>query len=106
MKRETKYQSGLIKRIEARFPGCVILKNDSGYMQGIPDLTVLWYKTWAALEVKRSADEDYEPNQEWYLDKLGTLSFSATIYPENEEAVLNELQQEFETHWPARLSES
>lgn len=104
MKRETNYQTELIKRIKKRFSGCEVLKNDSGYMQGIPDLTILLDGgMYAILEVKRSADEAYEPNQEWYLEKLGRMSWSATIYPENEEAVLDELQQELETRWATRL---
>ena len=103
--RESKYQGELIKRIYARFPDCQVLKNDSGYLQGIPDLTILFDGgVWAVLEVKRSSDEPYQPNQEFYLDKLAEWSFTATIYPENEEAVLNELQQKLETRWAARLS--
>ncbi len=102
--RENQYQAGLIKRLKQRFPGCVVLKNDSAYLQGIPDLTLLWRHTWAALEVKRSEDEPYQPNQQYYLQLLGGMSFSATIYPENEEAVLNELEQEFETRCGSRLS--
>ena len=96
MKRETSYQTELVKRIKIRFPGCEVLKNDSGYMQGIPDLTILMDGMYAVLEVKRSADEDYQPNQEWYLAKFSNMSWSATIYPENEEAVLNELQTKYE----------
>lgn len=103
-KLERDYQSGLIERIYQRFPGCLVLKNDSAYLQGIPDLTILWRETWAVLEVKRSEDEPYRPNQEWYLHTLNEMSFSATIYPENEEAVLNELQEEFNHRWEARIS--
>lgn len=82
----------------------MVLKNDSTLTQGIPDLTILWYNTWAVLEVKVSANEPYQPNQEYYLEMLDQLSFAATIYPENEEAVLNDLQQEFENRGASRLS--
>lgn len=94
--RENEYQRRLIKELYKRFPGCLVLKNDSGYLQGIPDLLILWRETWAVLEVKKSEDEPYRPNQEFYLHQLGEMSFSATIYPENEEAVLHELAKEFE----------
>ncbi len=101
---ESKYQAQLIKRIYKRFPDCLVLKNDSALVQGIPDLTVLWRITWAALEVKAHANADYQPNQDFYIAKLDEMSFAAFIFPENEEAVLNELQQEFENRWAARLS--
>ena len=101
--RENQYQAQLIKRIYKRFPGCLVLKNDSALVQGIPDLTILWRETWAVLEVKASQDADHQPNQDFYVNKLDEMSFAAFIYPENEEAVLNELQQEFENRWAARL---
>lgn len=103
-KRESQYQSELTKRICRRFPGAVVLKQDANLRQGIPDLLVLWRWCWAALEVKISAAADQQPNQEFYVSQLDEMSFSAFIYPENEEAVLNELQQEFESRWEARLS--
>lgn len=92
---ESKYQGQLIKKIRRRLPGCVVFKNDTGYMQGIPDLTVLYLSHWAVLEVKAYEDAPLQPNQEWYVDKLNGMSFAAFIYPENEEEVLDGLQQAF-----------
>ena len=37
------------------------------------------------VEVKRSINESFEPNQQYYLDMLNGMSFAACIYPENEE---------------------
>lgn len=102
--RESQYQSQLIKRIERRFPGCLVLKNDSALRPGIPDLTILWRTCWAALEVKAYEGAPERPNQGVYVAMMDDMSFAAFIYPENEEAVLDELQQEFETRWAARLS--
>jgi len=93
---ESQFQAELIKDIEFLFPGCVILKNDSGYRQGFPDLTVLWHERWAVLECKRSARAPYQPNQEWYLDKLAALSFATTVYPENKKDVLTFLKEFFD----------
>jgi hypothetical protein len=104
MPRESVYQAGLRQRIAERFPGCFILKNDPNLCQGIPDLLVLYLDRWAALEVKRSAAEPYQPNQEYYLDLLDEMSYAATIYPENEEEVLHDLQQAFAPRRAARLS--
>lgn len=95
---ERRYQADLIRRIKKRFPHSIVLKNDTGYMQGIPDLLVLVGPFWAMLEVKPSLDADFEPNQEWYLEKLSWMGgFAAVICPENEEGVLNDLQSALST---------
>lgn len=97
-KTEPEYQAELIPRIKARFPGCIVLKNDSSYIQGIPDLSVLWYGHWAFLEVKRSEEEyinDQQPNQEYYVECAKAMCFGAFIFPENEEVVLNAMEQSF-----------
>lgn len=95
--KESKFQSGLIKEIRERFPGSIVMKNDAGYMQGFPDLTVLYGKHWAALECKRSAKESHRPNQDYYIQMLGEMSYASFVYPENKEEVLNGLQQAFES---------
>lgn len=93
MKKENKFQAGLIKEIKQRFPGCIILKNDPTYKQGIPDLLILYKKHWAMLECKKSANEPFRPNQELYLERLNYMSFASVIFPENKEKVLNEMEQ-------------
>lgn len=92
---ENQYQAKLIKKLYRKFPGCVVLKNDSGYQQGILDLTLLWGPRWASLEVKASEDASIQPNQEFFVRKLDDMSFAAFIYPENETEVLSALQQAF-----------
>lgn len=93
---ESEFQTELIKELKALFPGCLVLKNDSGYLQGIPDLTILHGNRWAILEVKASRTAPYQPNQEFYLKTLGAMSYSATIYPENKLEVLDALQSALE----------
>ena len=93
---EKGFQKNLIKDIKNRFPGCVIMKNDSSYIQGIPDLTILYKNRWAVLEGKKDKNAIHQPNQDYYVDKLNGMSFARFIYPENKEEVLNELQQTFE----------
>jgi len=101
---ESKFQSELIKKLERHFPGCIVLKNDANYLQGFPDLTVLYKNKWAVLECKKSPNEPLQPNQEFYVDVLDEMSFSRFIYPENEEEVLYDLQQAFSARRPTRLS--
>ena len=72
------------------------MKLDPDYIQGIPDLLVLYKDKWATLECKKSAKASKRPNQEHYVKKMNDMSFSAFIFPENKEEVLDELQQSFE----------
>ena len=52
---ESQFQSKLIKELKKLFPGCIVMKSDSGYLQGIPDLLILFNDKWAALECKQHA---------------------------------------------------
>lgn len=92
---ERDYQAKLIKKLRCMFKGCFILKNDSEYCPGVPDLLILYEDMWAMLEVKTSENAKEEPNQPEYVDMLDHMSFAAFIYPENEEEVLSELKQTF-----------
>lgn len=92
---ESKFQANLIKELKEMFPGCLVLKNDPNYIQGIPDLTILWGDRWATLEVKKSAKATNRPNQEHYVKLMNNMSFSSFIYPENKEVILFDLQQAF-----------
>jgi hypothetical protein len=47
---ESEFQSELIKELKERFQGCIVVKNDANYIQGFPDLLVLYRNRWAALE--------------------------------------------------------
>lgn len=94
---ENSFQAQLIKDLKRMFVGCIVMKNDSGYIQGFPDLLVLYNNKWASLECKKSAGARKQPNQEYYVDLLNKMSFSRFIYPENKEEVLYELQQSFNT---------
>ncbi|MDD6759947.1 MAG: hypothetical protein PUD99_00900 [Turicibacter sp.] len=90
---ERDFQAKLIKELKVMFKGCIIVKNDPNYIQGIPDLLILYNDRWAALEVKKSATAHHQPNQEYYVDLMDQMSFAAFIYPENKEEILYELQQ-------------
>lgn len=95
-KRENEFQGKLIAEIRKRFPGCLVLKNDPNYIQGIPDLSVFYKDRWAMLECKKSSSEPHQPNQDHYVEKANEMSFSRFIFPENKEEVLNELGKLFE----------
>lgn len=92
---ERDYQPGLIRRIERLLPGAYVRKVD--FQQGWPDLLILWRDRWALLEVKKRkpSARDFEPNQEWWIEEFDSMSFSACIYPENEQDVLYALEEAF-----------
>ncbi len=93
--KENKFQANLIKDIKKEFSGCIVLKNDSSYMQGVPDLLVLHNDKWATLEVKRNKTAKHQPNQDYYVKKMNDMSYSAFIYPENRDKIMSDLRKVF-----------
>ena len=104
MAKESAFQKGLINDLKKRFPGCMVLKNDPNYIQGIPDLLVLYEGRWAALECKKAKQASHQPNQDYYVERMNEMSFYRFVYPENKEIILDELQQSFQSCRPARFS--
>ena len=92
---ENEFQSKLIKEIKHRFPGCIVLKNDPTYIQGIPDLIILHNDKWGALECKKNSKASKRPNQEYYIGIMNQISFARFIYPENKNEVLYDLEHHF-----------
>lgn len=92
---ENIFQAKLIKELKKRYPGCLVMKLDSSYIQGIPDLLILYKKHWATLECKKSEMSSVRPNQRYYVKLMNDMSFSRFICPENMEVVLHDLQQSF-----------
>ena len=97
VKKENDFQSKLIIELKERFSGSIVTKLDSGHIQGIPDLLILYKNKWATLECKKFANAKKQPNQDYYVGYMNEMSFSRFIYPENKEEVLDELQQSFES---------
>lgn len=102
-KLERDFQAALIKELKEMFEGCMVMKLDSGYIQGIPDLLVLYENKWATLECKKSSRAKKRPNQEHYVGLMDSMSFSRFICPENKEEVLHDLQQAFKPRRTARV---
>ena len=94
-KLESQFQKELMDEIRSEYPGCVIMKNDSGYIQGFPDWTILYKDRWAILEAKKDKHAKKQPNQPYYVEKLDGMSFSRFVYPENKDEVLCDLRLHF-----------
>lgn len=101
--KESKFQGELIKELKTEFPGCIVLKNDPNYIQGIPDLLVLYKTYWAALECKKEEKAHHQPNQEYYILTMNKMSYARFIYPENKEEILDELQRTFRVRRTSRV---
>lgn len=95
MKRENAFQASLIDELKETFSGCIVLKNDSSYMQGIPDLSIFYKDKWAMLECKKNAKANHQPNQDRYVATANDMSYAAFIYPENKDEVMEELKRHF-----------
>ena len=93
--KESKFQSDLISLIKKMFPGAMVMKTDPTYIQGIPDLLILYKNKWCSLEVKKSLNAKHQPNQDYYVDLMNKMSFSRFICPENKDEVLEELKKVF-----------
>lgn len=92
MTKESDFQGKLIKEIKEEFEGCIVLKNDPNYIQGFPDLTILYGNRWATLECKRDEKASHRPNQDYYVGICNNMSYSSFISPENKEVILDELR--------------
>lgn len=101
--RESKFQKKLKDDIRELFPGAVVTKMDANDIQGIPDLLVIWFDKWALLECKESRKASKRPNQDYYVNMFRTWSYSAFVYPENKEEILDELQSAFKSSKPTRI---
>lgn len=97
---ENVFQSWLIKELKKRFTNCVVIKTDPTYIQGMPDLLILFRHCWAALEVKKNSKARHQPNQDFWVRKMNAMSFSRFISPDNCETVLNDLAKFFESKTP------
>ncbi len=94
--KESAFQAKLIREIKKRFPGAIVLKNDPNYIQGFPDLTILYKDRWAVLEIKQSEKASHQPNQDFYILQADKMSVGRFVYPENMMEVLDDLARSFQ----------
>ena len=79
---ESTFQASTIQMIKRLLPGAIALKNDSGYLQGVPDFTIFYGASWAWLEFKKSANASVQPNQEYYI-AIAVISGDAQLLPDS-----------------------
>lgn len=88
---ESTFQSKLRSELQELFPEALIFKNDA--KQGLPDLLILYGNRWAALECKKSLTAKHQPNQDYYVKKLGSMGFASFVFPENKDEVIRVLKE-------------
>lgn len=105
-KLESEFARNVLKpRLEAEFPGCVIIKQDPNTsFQGVPDHLVLFEDKWAALETKRKKGSPRQPNQPYYVDQMDNMSYASFVDPSNIEEVIDDLQATFRPGRETRAS--
>jgi hypothetical protein len=104
MPRESRFQTRFQNDLREIFPGIVIVKAQTGFIQGFTDRLLLYRDKWAALEFKESAEAVPQVNQPYWVDLLNTMSYAAFVYPENGRDVLRDLQLTFQPSGSARYS--
>ena len=97
--REIPYRAEFLKRLHELYPHAIVIKTNPNKIQGIPDTVILNGVDWVALEFKRSEDADHQPNQDYYVKRMNSMSYAAFIYPENEEEVMHGIQEAFGPPW-------
>lgn len=95
MSLERDFQHELIQELKHEFPGCIVLKNDPTYIQGIPDLLILYGNKWAALECKTNPKSSIRPNQMYYVTEMNRMSYASFVSPQTKVDVLYQLQAYF-----------
>lgn len=92
---EKDFQKKFIRELEAIFDGCILIKNDAGYIQGFPDWTMFYKNKYAVLEIKKSKNAQHQPNQDYYIDLIDSMGFARFVYPENKNDVIEDLRRYF-----------
>lgn len=90
---EAEVQKRLIGYLRGK--GCYVIKTQSNVRGaipvGCPDVFAFYEGWWGAFEVKASKKAPYQPLQEVTLKKLGDWSHARTVYPENYDEIIAEL---------------
>ena len=95
MKLESAFKAKAKERIRECLGDDIFIHEMMCQTQGIPDTLILCGDKWALLEFKRSRNATHRPNQDYYVDMFNSMGFSAFVYPENFEDVLDDLRRYF-----------
>ena len=93
---ESEFKSHTKDRIRERLPNIDLDFIESKTItRSKPDLFIIGFHAWAALEFKRSKNAPKQPNQAYTIERLGVKGYASFVYPENLEEVLDDLERLF-----------
>ena len=95
-KLESDFEADFMERLDQAMPEPGFwIKGNSAMRQGVPDRMYLNGGHWAALEFKKDKTAEAQPNQPYYVEKLGEMSYASFVYPENADEVISEIRKAF-----------
>ena len=96
-KTERQLQAELVKWLKSLSRNITVLKINvtAGVPQGFPDLLVLYNGGFIAIELKKSNEAPYRPNQQYYLARFNAMKHGkAFVYmPETSDFVKNSIKK-------------
>ena len=88
---EASFQGKVVRWLRQK--GCYVIVTD-GRPVGVPDVIALFDGGgWAALEIKKSAREKFQPLQKLTIEKMNAMYYSRAVWPENWGEVQKELEK-------------
>jgi hypothetical protein len=95
-KKESDFEADFMERLDSEMPEPGFwIKGNSAMRQGVPDRMYLNGPHWAALEFKKDSKAPPEPNQPYYVEKLGKMSYASFVTPENADEVISGIREAF-----------
>ncbi len=91
---EASFQTKVVKWFRQKGCYVLVMSPRAGIPDGCPDVIALFDGGgWAALELKKSAKEKFQPLQKPTIAKLDKMYYSRAVYPENWIEVKKELAE-------------
>ena len=89
---EKKVQSDLIKYLKKK--GCYVIKTKPGLGTpvGCPDIFAFYEGWWGAFEVKATEKSEFQPLQEYTINKLSKWSSAWVVHSGNYQNIISELE--------------
>jgi len=88
---ESKFKAWFKDEVKRRIPHVKMYEPKTN-RRSRPDLVILGYGIWAAIEFKREEDASRQPNQELEMYALEEMGAAYFVHPDNAEEVLRGLE--------------
>lgn len=93
---EARFQTKVKKWLERKGAVVLVISPQPGIPTGFPDvLALLPGGGFMALELKRSKTAKHQPLQDYWVERLGDMYYSAFVYPEIWDKVKEEIERDY-----------